>query len=86
MICGLFGGAALAIRRGSENPLVDGRMKTSNASPQVIELNPICFRQAHSKGSSTGPRNENTEYVCAFGVLGAPSTIRPLNHAVAYFR
>ena len=43
-------------------------MKTPNASPWAIEVNPRCSVQAHSKGLGTGPRNENTEYGCAFGM------------------
>ena len=39
MVCGLIGGAALAIRRGSETPFVHGRVKSPNASPQAIGLN-----------------------------------------------
>ena len=50
--------------------------ETSNASPQAIKLNPNCSRQAHSKGSSTGLRNENTE--CEVGVFRASFIIRPL--------
>ena len=79
----MFGGATLAIRRRSDIPFVHGRIKTPNASPQAIELKPRCSGQAHFKGPSTGPRHENTEYECAFGVLCAPSIIRPLSHADA---
>ena len=38
-------------------------MKTLDASLQVIELNLSDSGQVHSKGSSTGSRNENTENV-----------------------
>ena len=83
MVYGLIGGATLAIRRGSETPFVHGRIETSNASPQAIDLNPRCSRQAYSKGPRTGPGNENMEYGCAFGILCAPSIIRPLSRAAA---
>ena len=61
MVCGLIGGATLAIRRGSETPFVHGRVNTPNASLQAIELNLRCSGQAHSKGPRTGPGNENME-------------------------
>ena len=61
-------------------------MKTPNAIPQTIELNPIFSEQADSKGPSTGPRIENTEYGCAFGVLHASYIIGPLRLADAQFR
>ena len=50
-------------------------MKTPNASLRAIKVNPRCSGQVHFKGSRPGPRNENTEYGCAFGVLRAPSII-----------
>ena len=50
MICGLIGGPTIAIRRESETLFVHGQIKTLNASPQAIELNPRCYGQAHSKG------------------------------------
>ena len=83
MFCGLIGGATLAIRRGSETPFLHGRVKTANASPQAIELNPRCSGQAHSKGPGTGPGNKNMEYGCAFEILCTPSIIRPLSRADA---
>ena len=86
MVCGLIGGATLAIRRGSETPFVHGRVKMPNASPQAIELNPKCSGQAHSKGPRTGPGNENREYGCAFRMLCSPFIIRPLSRADAQFR
>ena len=66
MVCGMFGGAALRIRQGSETPFVHGRMKMVNWSPRAIELSLRCFGQAYFKGSRTGPTNENMEYGCAF--------------------
>ena len=66
MVCGLFGGATLAIGRGSETLFVHERIKVPNASSQAIELNPRCSEQAHFNGLCTGPRYENTEYGCAF--------------------
>ena len=57
-----------------------------NTSPQVIELNPECFGQGHSKGSRTGLGNENMEFGCAFTILCTPSMICPLSHADAQFR
>ena len=86
MVCVVFGGATLAIRRGNETTFVHRRMKTPNASPLAIELNSRCSGQAHSKGPSSSPGNEYTEYGCVFGVLRAPSIIRPLNHADVQFR
>ena len=68
VVCSLFGRATLATSRGSETLFVHVRMKTPNASPQAIEVNPRCSVQAHSKLLSTGPKNENTEYGCAFGM------------------
>ena len=86
MVCHLIGGTTLAIRQGSETPFVHGRVKTPSASLQVIELNPRCSGQVHSKGPRTDPRNENMEYGCAFGILCAPFIIRPLSHTNAQFR
>ena len=83
MICSLFGSAILAIRRGSETPFIHGRMKTSNASPHAIELNPRCFEQAYSKGPRTGPRNENMKYGYTFSMLWAPGILHLLSHANA---
>ena len=77
MVCGLIGGSTLAIRWGSETPFVHGQMKKPYASPQAIELNLRCSEQAHFKGPRTGFENENMEYGCAFGILCAPSIIRP---------
>ena len=82
VVCGLIGGATLAIRRGSETPLVRGQ----NAQVQVIELNPRCSRQAHFKKPRTDPRNKNMEYGCAFKILCTPSIICPLTRADAQFR
>ena len=79
VVCELFGSAALAFLRESENQFVHGRMKTLSASPQAIELNPSFSVQAHSKGPGTGPRNENAEYGYGFGVLRALFIIRPLS-------
>ena len=62
----MFNGATPAIRRGSENPFVRRQIKTPNASPEAIELNPSCSEQFRSKRSSAGPRNKNMEYGCAF--------------------
>ena len=81
VVCDLIGGTTLAIQRGSETLFVCGRVKTPNASPQAIELNPRCSGQTHSKGSGNGPGNENMEYGCAFAILCAPSIIRPLSRA-----
>ena len=86
MVCGLIGGATLAIRQGSETLFVQGRVNTLNASPQAIELNPRCSVQAHFKGPRTDPGNENTAYGCAFRILCAPSIIPPLTRAGAQFR
>ena len=86
MVCGLIGGATLAIRQGSETPFVRGRVKTPNASPQAIELNQRCSGQTHFKGPKTGAGNENMEYRCAFRILCASSMIRPLSRADAQFR
>ena len=36
VVCGLVGGVALAIRRGSETSFAHGRMKTFNANLQMI--------------------------------------------------
>ena len=36
VVCGLFGGATLAVQRGSETKFVHGQMKTLNASPQRL--------------------------------------------------
>ena len=83
VVCGLIGGTTLAIRRGSENPYVHERVETPNDSLQAIELNPRCSGQAHPKGPRTGPGNENMMYGCAFGILCAPSIIRPLSRAGA---
>ena len=47
VVCGLIGGAILAIRPGSETPFVHGRMKTPNASLYAIDFNPKCFGPAH---------------------------------------
>ena len=46
MVCGLIGGATLAIRQGRETPFVHGRAEAPNASSQAIELNPRCSGQA----------------------------------------
>ena len=73
VVCGLFGSVTLAIRRGSETPFLHEGMKTPKASSQVIKLSPKCSGQANAKWASTGPRNENMEYGCAFGVFRAPS-------------
>ena len=54
---------------------------TPNSSPQAIEPNPSCSGQAHSKGPSTGPKNENTEYGCILEVIRALFMIRPLSRA-----
>ena len=35
------------------------RVKMRDATAQVIELNPKCSGQAHSKGSRTGSEHEN---------------------------
>ena len=86
VICSLIGGVTLAIWRGSKAPFVHGRVKTSNASLQAIELNPRCSRQAHSEGPETGPGNKNMEYGRAFRILCAPSIIRPLSRVDAKFR
>ena len=72
MVFDLIGGATLAIRRGCETPFVHGRVKTPNASPQAIELNPRCSGQTHFNGARTGPGNENREYGCAFRILCSP--------------
>ena len=69
VVCILFSGAILVIGRGSEIPFVHGQMKTLNASMQAIKLTPRYSGQAHFKGPSIGPRNEHTEYGCAFGLL-----------------
>ena len=76
VVCGLFGSVTLEIRRGSETPFLHEGMKTLNTSSQVIKLSPKCSGQAHAKRASTGPRNENMEYGCAFGVFRAPSEAR----------
>ena len=73
MVCRLFDGATLAIRRGSETTFVHGRRKTPNASPQAIELNPRRSVQAHSKGLGAVSGNKNMEHGYAFGILGALS-------------
>ena len=83
MVCGLIGGTTLTTRRGSEAPFVHGRVETPDASPQGIELNPKCSEQAHSKRPRAGPGKENMECGCAFGILYAPSIIRPLSRADA---
>ena len=85
-ICGLFGGATFAIRRGSETPFVHRRGKTPNASAQAIELNPKCSEQGHSMGPRTGPGIENMDYRCAFRIPSVPYMIRPLSRADAQFR
>ena len=46
MVCDLIGGATLAIRQRIEIPFVHGPVKTPNASPQTIELNPRSSEQA----------------------------------------
>ena len=53
MVYCLFGGVTHAIRRGSEIPFVDGRIKTSNAILDAFELNSSCSGKAHSKEHST---------------------------------
>ena len=53
-----------------------GRMKTLIASLQAIALNPDYSGQTNYNGPNTGPRNENTEYGCAFGLSRAPSIVR----------
>ena len=78
--------ATFASRRGSETTFVHGRVKTPNASPEAIELNPRCSGQAQSKGPRTGFGNENMEYGGAFEILCALSIIRPLSYADAQFR
>ena len=58
-------------------------METPDVSPQAIELSQRCSKQAHSNGPSNGPRNENMEYGCTFGVLSTPSIVFPMSHATA---
>ena len=40
VICGLIGGASLAIQSENETPFAHEQVKTPNTSPQAIEPNP----------------------------------------------
>ena len=56
LVCGLIGGATLAILRGSEAPFAYGRVETPNASPQAIELNPRCSGKPIPRGLESALR------------------------------
>ena len=86
MACSLIGDTTLTIWQGNKTPFVDGQVETPNASLQTIELNPRCSGQAHFKGPRTDPGNDSMEYGHAFGILCAPSMIRPLSCEDAWFR
>ena len=47
-------------------------MQPFNTSPQAIELNPSCSKQAHSNGPGTDPMYESTEPEFTLAVLRFP--------------
>ena len=67
------------VRPRWNSPNVIARMELPNTSPQAIELNPSCLRQAQSNRPGTGDEYESTNPRCILTVLRVSSLIRPLD-------
>ena len=78
VVCGLFRGAAVAIRKRIKTPFLQKRMELPNTSPQAIKLNPSCSGQVNCNKPGAGPEYENTEPECTFTIPYIPFMICPL--------